>query len=245
MLRLIWSFIYLAVYLIFSIPSLRKAKTISESQLTTIEKDKEIHILPKKWARSFLNSTGSKVKVINKAGLPTGPVVLVSNHEGNFDIPVLIGYVEKPFGLMSKVEVKKVPLIRDWMEVMSCLFVDRKNRRQAVASLKKGVEQLKDGHSLLVFPEGTRSFGKGIGEFKSGSVRIAKDAGVPIVPIVISGTADIFERQKPAIKPSNVTISILPEITREEVLSLDPKELNSILHDKMKEEWERISTSGI
>ncbi|QPC48387.1 1-acyl-sn-glycerol-3-phosphate acyltransferase [Mangrovibacillus cuniculi] len=233
------------MYLILSIPSLRKAQKVSLSERSTVEKDQEIHTIPKKWARSFLHTTGSSVKVINKAGLPNGPVVLVSNHEGNFDIPVLIGYVEKPFGLMSKVEVKKVPLIRDWMEVMSCLFVDRKNRRQAVAALKQGVKQLKDGHSLLVFPEGTRSLGKGIGEFKSGSVRIAKDAEVPIVPIVISGTAAIFERQKPAIKPSQVTISILPEITRDEVISLDQKELNSILHEKMKEEWERISTSGI
>ena len=144
-----------------------------------------MHAMPKRWAKGIIKRTGTNVKVTGDDAIPEGPVLFVSNHEGDFDIPVLLGFIEKPFGFMSKVEVKKVPIISEWMDVLNCVFIDRKNKRQSVLSLGECTTKLQDGHSLVIFPEGTRSKGRSINQFKTGAFRIALDAGVPIVPINI------------------------------------------------------------
>ena len=77
------------------------------------------------------------------------------------DIPVLLGYLNKPIGFVSKAEIKKFPVVPTWMELMNCVFMDRSDRRQSLKAIKDGIELLKNGHSIVIFPEGTRSKGGG------------------------------------------------------------------------------------
>jgi 1-acyl-sn-glycerol-3-phosphate acyltransferase len=224
MLRFLYVLLYMALYLIYSIPTLLKIKKLNSS-LSVEEMDVIKHAMPKRWAKGIIIRTGTNVKVTGENQIPAGPVLFVSNHEGDFDIPVLLGYIEKPFGFMSKVEVKKVPVISEWMDALNCVFIDRKNKRQSILSLRECMDKLKEGHSLVIFPEGTRSKSKSVNEFKTGAFRIALEAGVPIVPINISGTADIFENQKRGLKPANVEINVLPAVTYKEYKGLSPREL--------------------
>jgi 1-acyl-sn-glycerol-3-phosphate acyltransferase len=157
--------------------------------------------------------------------MPKGAVVIVANHQGSFDIPVLIGYVPKPFGFISKVEVLKIPIVGAWMLIMNCVFMDRSNRAKSAEAIGTGVEVLKQGHSLVIFPEGTRSKGGPVQNFKAGSVRLAMDAMVPIVPIAIDGTADILEKNKGIMKPADVKITILPPVSVDTYKSMDSKAL--------------------
>jgi 1-acyl-sn-glycerol-3-phosphate acyltransferase len=224
-------------YLIYSLPKLAKMKRLNP-QLSVAERDQIIHTVPKKWSRVIMRITGSDVTVNGEHHIPEGPVVFICNHEGNFDIPVLLGFINKPFGFISKMEVKKVPIISAWMEVMNCVFLDRKDRRQAIRSIREGVSLLKDGHSIVIFPEGTRSKGGEMGQFKAGSFRLAKDAGVPIVPISIKGTSNVFEKNGRFIKPAAIEVSVLPAITSYE--DKDLKELafevqQLIMNDLAKE----------
>jgi 1-acyl-sn-glycerol-3-phosphate acyltransferase len=211
MIRLIAFVVYMISYLVYSLPTLAKMKKLSP-EMPIAERDRRIHQLPSRWSKTIMKITGSTVEVKGKEYLPEGPVVFVCNHEGDFDIPVLLAFIDKPFGFISKVEVKKAPIISSWMEVMNCVFIDRKDRRSAVKSIRDGVEKLKSGHSIVIFPEGTRSKGGPIGEFKAGGLRLAKDAGVPIVPIAIKGTADIFEKNNRLVRPSYVQINICQAI---------------------------------
>lgn len=211
MLRLVFIFLYMSGYLVYSIPKLRRMQALPKG-MSARERDRLVQETPKKWSETIMKMTGSKVEVREEQNLPEGPVLIVSNHEGDFDIPLLLGFLNKPFGFISKIEVKKVPVLSKWMDVMNCVYLDRKDRRQAVRSIREGVRLLKDGHSILIFPEGTRSKGGPIGEFKSGSLRLAKDAGVPIVPISIEGTADVFEKNGRLIKPANIILTICPPI---------------------------------
>lgn len=203
------------------------------------EKDILIQETPKKWSETIMKMTGSKVEVRGNHNLPDGPVLIVANHEGDFDIPLLLGFLNKPFGFISKIEVKKVPVLSKWMDVMNCVYLDRKDRRQAVRSIREGVKMLKEGHSILIFPEGTRSKGGPIEEFKSGSLRLAKDAGVPIVPVSIEGTAEVFEKNGRLIKPANITLTICPPISFEEYqekeLKVVAKELRELIIMNRKE----------
>jgi len=190
-------------------------------EMSVRDRDFLIHITPQKWSKQIMKMTGSKINVLGENHLPNGPVLLVSNHEGDFDIPLLLGFIKKPFGFISKVEVKKVPILSKWMEIMNCVFLDRRDRRQSVRSIREGISHLKQGHSILIFPEGTRSKGGPIGDFKSGSFRLAKEAKVAIVPISIQGTADVFEKNNRLIKPATITLTICNPISYDEYKEKD------------------------
>jgi 1-acyl-sn-glycerol-3-phosphate acyltransferase len=211
MLRLIACFLYMGGYLVYTIPRLSRLKRLPEDLKPDIKKQL-IHDTPKKWAKTFMALTGSQVEVEGLHHIPEGPVLFASNHEGNFDIPVLISAIEKPFGFISKIEVKKVPVLSSWMEAIDCVFIDRKNRDKAAGSIMSGVELLKKGNSLVIFPEGTRSKGGPVGLFKAGGFRLAKDSGVPIVPISIQGTADVFEKNGRLVKPAKIKMIISPPV---------------------------------
>lgn len=211
MLRLIACFLYMGGYLVYTIPRLSRLKRLPEDLNSEIKKHL-IHQTPKKWSKTFMALTGSQVEVVGLHHIPEGPVLFASNHEGNFDIPVLIGSIDKPFGFISKIEVKKIPVLSSWMEAIDCVFIDRKNRKKAAESIMSGAELLKKGNSLVIFPEGTRSKGGPVGLFKAGGFRLAKDSGVPIVPISIQGTADVFEKNGRLVKPAKIKVIISPPV---------------------------------
>lgn len=243
MLRLVTCFLYMSGYLIYSIPTLRKMKKL-KSDIPVDKKDRIIHAVPKRWSRTIMKITGSNIKVEGQDLIPSGPVVFISNHEGDFDIPTLLGYIDKPFGFISKIEVKKVPIISSWMEVINCVFLDRKDRRQAIRSIREGTEILRKGHSLVIFPEGTRSKGGEMKEFKSGSFRLAKDAEVPIVPICIKGTSDVFEKNGRIIKPAQIKVTICPAVEASAYKDMNVKELAAEIQGLIQKELDIIAKAS-
>lgn len=229
MLNSIRTFSFLFGYLPIAAVNLKKIKAKKE-QMSLKEYDLLIHSEPQKWARGIMDRTKSEIQVSGLEHLPDGPALLVSNHEGNFDIPVLLSAIPKPFGFISKKEVKKFPVIPIYMEEMNCVFLDRSDRRSAYKSIEDTVEKLKEGHSILIFPEGTRSKGGGLKEFKSGFMRIARTAGVPIVPIAIRGTSDVMEKNNNKVMPSFIQIQVLKPLGPEELAEADAKQAISTVH---------------
>jgi 1-acyl-sn-glycerol-3-phosphate acyltransferase len=177
------------------------------------ERDVLVDKKVKEWSRSLVRLSGSKITVSGEENIPKDTAVLfVSNHQGNFDIPILLGYIQKPKAFISKIEVKKMPFIGTWMEQLNCLFMDRKNVRQSVKAINEGARLLQNGTSLVIFPEGTRSKGDGMAEFKTGSFKLATKSGVPITPVTINGSYKIMELQGFWIKPAEVHIVVHPPI---------------------------------
>lgn len=240
MFNSIRTFSFLFGYLPFSAVNLKKYIK-QKPQLSVQEYDQLIHTEPQKWAKGIMERTKSSVSITGLENLPEGPVLFVSNHEGNFDIPVLLSTIPKPFGFISKKEVKKLPIIRMYMEQMNCVFLDRTDRRSALKSITDTVGKLKEGHSILIFPEGTRSKGQGLGEFKSGFMRIAKDAGVPILPIAIYGTSDIMEKNNNKVLPADVKVQLLPSISAESIAELDSKEAIQLVRSQIAEAISTLS----
>lgn len=234
MLRTIWWFVYFFGYLIYSLPTIKKVKKLDPT-LTVEEKDTIIHQKPKHWAKTLVKLTGSEIEVIGEEKIPQGPVLFVSNHQGNFDVPILIGFLQKPLGFISKVEVKKIPLVPRWMEAMNCVFIDRKDRRKAIQSIREGVQTLKDGHSLVIFPEGTRSKGNEMGDFKKGGLRLATDSKVPVVPITISGSYRIMEESKFGFQPAHVMVTVHDPIFLPEDEKVDGNQLGMEIQNKIKQ----------
>ena len=233
-MRSIRTYGYLFGYLPFSIPALRQVRRMkgnasAQNLADTISRE------PIKWASGILRRTNSEIRMTIRGTLPDGPVLFVSNHEGNFDIPVLIAHLPKPFGFMSKEEVRKLPVIRDWMEEMNCVFIDRSDRRSAVRSIREMAGKLRSGHSMLIFPEGTRSRGGIPGDFKTGFVRIATEGGVPIVPVAIHGTSEIMEQNNNRIRPAHVTVDVLEAVSHQEILDRSAAEITGLVQGRIHE----------
>lgn len=214
MIRMMKTVSVIIGYAAFITPQFKRIEKKLLEQDDVYKRDRLAFIEPKKWAYAVLKTAGVTVRVNQENPLPAKSVLFVSNHEGNFDIPVLIHAIDKPFGFVSKVEVKKIPFLDKWMALMNCIYLDRTDRRSSLQMIKDGIASLKAGHSVLIFPEGTRSKGHGIGEFKAGSLKLAKSAQVPIIPVAIKGTSNIMEKyNSKKMVPGTVEVTILPEIS--------------------------------
>lgn len=161
--------------------------------------------------RILLHMAGVSVTVKGKENIPADRAVLyVGNHRSYFDI--LVGYVTVPglMGFVAKKEMEKIPLLSVWMKLVNCLFLDRKNLKEGLKTILTGIEQVKKGISVWIFPEGTRNREENpmnLIPFKEGSLKIAEKSGCPVIPVAITGTGEVFERQFPRMVPSQVTIT--------------------------------------
>ncbi len=157
--------------------------------------------------RFVLFLAGTKWTVIGLENVPKDEAVLyAANHRGFADIP--IGYITlpTPTGFVAKKEITKVPIFSWWMKNMNCLFLDRENMKESLKVILQGIEYIKEGHSIFIMPEGTRNQGEGLLPFKEGSLKMAEKTGCAIIPVALSNTDAVFERQKPLVKKAPVII---------------------------------------
>ena len=123
-----------------------------------------------------------------------GPVVVVGNHQGYADIPMMFAAFNKfQLGFIAKQPLAKLPLYGEWIPRIRGIFIDNTDARASLRSIKEGVEYLNLGFSMAIFPEGTRSHGPEMGEFMPGSLKLATKAGVPIIPFSLNGTYRMYE----------------------------------------------------
>lgn len=190
------------------------------------ERNVVANIIAREWAQRALANNGSSINVIGIENVPeTGGVLFVANHQGNFDIPILIGHVPRDKGFIAKAELLNFPFLNKYMKYIDCIFIDRKDARQSLIAMDKAAENLKEGHSLVIFPEGTRSADGTIGKFKPGSLKLALKAGVPIVPITLNGSMNIMPKGSSLIGSASVKVVIAPPILYEEYNGMDSNEI--------------------
>ena len=135
--------------------------------------------------RCLLKLAGVTITVKGEENIPKDTAVLyVGNHRSYFDI--LTGYTTVPtlLGFVAKKEMEKIPILRTWMANVNCLFLDRKNIKEGLKTILQGIEKVKNGISIWIFPEGTRNTNEDITEllpFKEGSLKIAEKSGCPVI----------------------------------------------------------------
>ena len=193
-------------------------------------------------SQKLIKLSDSTVNVHGLENIPEGPVLFVSNHQSNMDIAIICGFIDKPKGFIAKKELKKLPLINKWITLAGSIYLDRENPRKSMEGILEGIKTLKNGHSLVVFPEGTRSRGDKRGEFKSGSFKLATKSKVPIVPLTIDGTYRVMEANKILIKPSNINFYVhkpiyTDKLSKEEITKL-PETVEHIIRSKLPNKGE-------
>lgn len=159
-------------------------------------------------ARPILWLMGAKVTVYGRENIPADcPVVYMGNHRGIMDCVLLYTCFKGLCGFVSKAEVKKVPILNLWMQNMHCLYVDRDDIRDGLKMILAGIEHLKNGISICIMPEGTRSKTDEVLPFKEGSMKLATKSGCPIIPVAITGSAALFDDHKPFFRSGKVTLT--------------------------------------
>ena len=171
------------------------------------------HLVARAWARSILFVSGIHVHVNGLENLNVdGSCILMPNHQSNFDIPVLLGCLPIQFRWLAKAELFKIPIFGRGMRGCGYISIDRSNRKSAFQSLAEAAVKIRNGVSVLIFPEGTRSWDGKILPFKKGGFVLSVDAGVPIVPIVIFNTWSIMPKGRLRIRTQSVRMDILTPI---------------------------------
>ncbi|MBB6714737.1 lysophospholipid acyltransferase family protein [Clostridium gasigenes] len=190
-----------------------------------VEADKYVAKVECAWADYTINkAVKMNVTVIGEENIPDEPCVFIGNHTSVLDCPLLIFTSKRSIGFIAKKELIKVPIIGYWIKQAKCVPIDRENVREAVKVINEGVQNLKEGHSMAVFPEGTRSKDGKLGEFKRGSMKLATKAKVPIIPVAMDRADRAFEIDR-KIKQIDIIVTFGEPIYTNNLTKEEEKEL--------------------
>ncbi|MGL4484197.1 MAG: lysophospholipid acyltransferase family protein [Anaerovoracaceae bacterium] len=149
-----------------------------------------------KWGLLVCKNLNMQITIIGKENLPSkGPVVYVGNHQGYADIFAYCYALDKiQFGFIAKKVLSQIPLFGRWIERIRSVMIQRDEPREALKAINEGIKLIEQGFSLTIYPEGTRSKGPEMGDFKGAALKLATKPGAPIIPISIDGSYNCFEK---------------------------------------------------
>lgn len=246
MIRFIFGAIFLFLFLVVGSPMLlvewlvgkinKQAKDISSLRIV-------------QWGfRVILKITGVKVTTIGLEKVPKDqPVLYVANHRSYFDILLISVRNHDRTGFVAKKEMEKFPFLNIWMRYIYCLFLDRDNIREGLKTILQAVEYVKNGISMVIFPEGTRNKADDdldMLPFHDASFKIAQRSDCAIVPIAINNSSDIFEKHMPRFKPVKVVMEYCDPIVLSDLPKEDQKRIGTyvqnIILEKLKKNQELV-----
>lgn len=202
------------------------------------EEQRQILAATSSFGSMIMKMFGCQLTVEGLDNLPEkGPVVLVGNHQGYADIAAYFAAFRKfQFGFIAKEELGRIPFYGPWMERIRSVFIRRSDPRASLETIREGVSLLEKGFSLVIFPEGTRSQSSEPGPFMKGAFKLATRAKVPIVPVSLDGTYNMFETTG-VIRPADIRIIVHEPIP---TAALSREELK-----QLPERVEKIVTDGV
>ncbi|MCH5246655.1 MAG: 1-acyl-sn-glycerol-3-phosphate acyltransferase [Muribaculaceae bacterium] len=164
---------------------------------------------PHVWARLFCIMTLVRVRVRGRENIdPKTSYVFISNHQGAYDIFTIYGYLNHNFKWMMKKSLEKIPLVGYSCRCAGHIMVDRVNPVGIKQTMDTAKKRLKNGMSLVVFPEGSRSKDGRMAQFKRGAFLLASEFTLPIVPLTLDGSYDVMPKHKKIPMFGTITLTI-------------------------------------
>lgn len=172
-----------------------------------------VNVLASMWGDLAISLAGVQLHVIGEENLwSSRPAVFLFNHQSGLDALLMIKLLRRDMTGVAKQELRWNPLFGPVFQLGGMVFIDRSDTKRAIEALEPAVEALKQGLSLAIAPEGTRSGTGHLGGFKKGAFHIAMQAGVPIVPIVFRNTIDALPKGAVIVRPATVEAVVLEPI---------------------------------
>jgi 1-acyl-sn-glycerol-3-phosphate acyltransferase len=167
------------------------------------------HSIARRWARWALRILGVKVHLVGLENLENGKTyVYVSNHASMFDIPAVIGSIPDEVRIVFKKELSYVPIWGWALAVGHYISIDRFSAKDAVKSLDEAAEKIRQGASVLLFAEGTRTKTGKLQPFKRGAFSLAAKSGIPVVPLTINNSFNILPKGSLRIRPADISLTV-------------------------------------
>jgi 1-acyl-sn-glycerol-3-phosphate acyltransferase len=167
------------------------------------------------------------------------PAIYAANHASQLDIPIICTRVNRPLFFIGKIELKKVPILSQYIKVVGMILVDRKNRERAMASMRTAIQDIQGGKSIAAFPEGTRTKTGELLPFKKGVFTIAKEGRIPIVPIAVIGSAKALASGSFFLRPATVELRILPALKGDDFFNMSIEEMANHTRALIQQEIEK------
>lgn len=200
-----------------------------------------VHIIGRIWSRTLLFLCGITVEIDGLNNLiKDKPFLFISNHQEAFDIPVLHAFLPAQFRWISKDSVFRFPIIGWTMSLAGYIKMDRSSARASYRALVEASEKLKNGTSILIFPEGSRSKKEHINKFKRGPFLLAIKAKTPIVPISINGTKNVLKSGWPWIHPEKIKIFVGSPVPTHDLEEKDALVLKEKIYDIVCENFKKL-----
>lgn len=197
------------------------------------------------WGAGIILMSGVRVKVLGLENIEQDkPYVYLANHQSMFDIWAILGAFPPVIKWFAKQELFKIPFIGRAMAKTGYLSVDRAQPREALKALKDAAQTVKNGSSVVIFPEGTRTKDGHLQSFKKGGFVLAIEAGVPIVPVIIRDSWHILPERSLIVHPQKVVLQVLPPIEVKDYNRKQAEELMAKVHAIFYRELETDEPKG-
>ena len=202
MLRTLWTGLVVVVVTVpLALATLAVAAVRSNARL--------IDGITRLWARLIVNAAGIDLRSEGTETIDRQQrYILIANHSSYFDIPCIFAAIPQPIRFMAKVSLFKIPIFGWAIGRAGFIPIDRKNRRTAVKSFELAVERIRKGNTVVVFPEEGRSRQRAMRPFQRGGFLLALRSGLPILPVAIVGTFDVFRAGAKRVTPGPVTVKV-------------------------------------
>jgi 1-acyl-sn-glycerol-3-phosphate acyltransferase len=188
------------------------------------------------WSRVLLFIAGVKLHIEGLEKIdPNGSYVFVSNHVSYMDTPVVLGHIPVQFRFLAKKGLFNIPFLGYHLKRAGHIPVPRENPRAAMKAMSEAAKIIRErGVSVLIFPEGGRSL-TGLKPFKEGAAYIAIKAGVPVVPLSLTGTLEVLPMGSLNVRPGRVELRVGDPVPTAHLTLHDRAELNEQLHRRVSE----------
>ena len=210
---------------------IRQSKKVSEEECWQMGYD---FVHPR--AAEIFKKSSTRIIYHGLENLPERKGVLfVGNHQSYLDIPAVLAVMEHPTAFVSKKSVGEKPFLGPILDMVGCVSIDRENLRQSLTAIKEASAKLQRGLNMVIFPEGTRSQGPEMAEFKKGSIKAATMVGAPIVPFRLENVYAIFEGNKGIkVKPAEVHVYFGEMIDVASMSKAEQRELGGKMQEIVK-----------
>lgn len=175
-----------------------------------------VYRLNRSLSKNIVRFSRCDLEIIGEENIPEEAALYVSNHQSYMDIPILVYVLNQPIGFVAKKELRKVPIIGKWIYFTESVFIDRQDIRQSLRAINEASKKIKDDHSMVIFPEGTRSKSSEMNPFKPGSLKIAEKAKSPVVPVTIIDSYKLYEANKGRVRPGKVKVIVSKPLAPQE-----------------------------
>lgn len=187
------------------------------------------------WAWTLMKLGGIKLEISGSENLPKNEtVVYMANHQSDIDWPIIFRAIPGQYLFLAKKELFDVPVFGIYMRIQNYIPIERDSIRKSFKTYKDIVALIGSGNSIVIYPEGTRSYNRELQKFKSFSFAFLQDVRVRVVPVVIDGSIDIQKKGSPLISPGKVKVTILPPISFNDIYDLNTKEFCSAASNRVR-----------